>query len=82
MSLTRNLNLGSSPARLKKRRLFFVRFYIILFLLLIIILTLAILSGHEKVKINNIIISGNAAVSTEKILEIVNLDLLKSIRIF
>ena len=75
MSLTRNPNLGPSQMRARKRRLFFVRLYIILFFLIIIIIGLAILSGQEKVKIQTVDISGNAAVSTDQILDIVSRDM-------
>jgi hypothetical protein len=72
MSVIRNPNLGPSQARLRKRRLFFVRLYIILFFLLIIILGLAIFSGSEKMKVQTIIVSGNAAVSPDQVLAIAN----------
>lgn len=75
MSVTRNPNLGPSHIRAKKRRLFFVRFYIVLFFLLVVVFGLAILSGHEKIIIKNIIISGNATVENDEILTIVNRDL-------
>ncbi len=75
MSATRNPNLGPSPMRVRKRRLFFIRFLIILFFLLVITFTLAIFSDHEKVRIKTINISGNAAVQTDTILAIVNRDL-------
>ena len=75
MSVARNPNLGPSQIRARRRRLFFVRFFIILFFLLVIILSLAILSGHEKVKIKNIVILNNAAVSSSDILAIVNRDI-------
>lgn len=61
--------------RARRRRLFLVRFYIVLFLFISLVITLAILSGHEKVRIQTITISGNASVSTEEILTIVNRDL-------
>jgi len=75
MSATKNLNLGSSQRQIKRRRLFFVRFYIIIFFLLLIIFSLAILSGHEKVKIQTILITGNASASVDNILEIARRDL-------
>lgn len=75
MSVTRNPNLGSSQAKAKRRRLFLVRFYIVLFFVLVIVFGLAILSGHEKIKIQNITVVGNAAVSTDDILNTVNRDL-------
>ncbi len=75
MSFKRNPNLGPSHMRAKRRRLFFIRFYIILFLLLVVTISLAILSGHEKVKIQTILISGNAAVANDEILDIVNRDM-------
>ncbi len=75
MSVKRNPNLGPSHIRAKRRRLFWIRFYIILFLLLIIIFALAIFSGHEKVVIKNIVISGNASVSADAILAIANRDI-------
>ncbi len=75
MSVSKNLNLAPSQMRLKKRRLFFIRLYIILFFLVSIILGLAILSSHEKVKINNIIITGNAVISDDDIFETVNFNL-------
>jgi cell division septal protein FtsQ len=76
MSVVRNPNLGPSHMRQRRRRLFFIRFYIILFFLLAIIFGLAILSGHEKVKIKNILVTGNASVSTEEILTVVNKNLI------
>jgi hypothetical protein len=75
MSVVRNPNLGPSQIRLKRRRLFWVRFSIVLFFLLVIVLGLAILSGHQKVIINTINISGNTSVSNDEILEIINRDL-------
>ena len=75
MSVSKNLNLAPSQMRLKKRRLFFIRLYIILFFLVFIILGLAILSSHEKVKINNIIITGNAVISDDDIFDTVNFNL-------
>jgi hypothetical protein len=75
MSVKRNPNLGPSQMRARKRRLFWIRFSIVTFLLLIIIFTLAIFSGHEKIKIQTIIISGNAVVSDESILQIANRDM-------
>lgn len=73
--MKRNPNLGSSVARAKKRRLFWVRFYIILFLVLIITFTLAIFSGHSKIIIKQINVSGQASVSDEQVLNVVNKDL-------
>ena len=75
MAVTRNPNLGPSQMRARRRRLFFVRFYIILFLLLFIVLGLAIFSGSDKLKIQTIIVSGNAAVSSDNILSIANRDM-------
>jgi hypothetical protein len=75
MSVTRNLNLGPSQVRLKRRRLFYIRLTIIFILLAVIIFTLAIFSSHEKVKIQTIIVSGNAAVATDDILKIANRDM-------
>jgi hypothetical protein len=72
MSATRNPNLGPSVIRAKRRRLFLIRLLIIIFFLLAIVLGLAIFSGHEKVKIQTITVSGNAAVPTDDILVIVN----------
>lgn len=76
MSVKRNPNLGPSQMRQRRRRLFFIRFYIILFLLLFTILGLAIFSGSDKLKIQTIIVSGNAAVSSDDILSIVNRDMM------
>ncbi|MFA7252326.1 MAG: hypothetical protein WC027_00510 [Candidatus Paceibacterota bacterium] len=73
--MKRNPNLGSSVARAKKRRLFWVRFYIILFFVLAITFTLAIFSGHSKVIIKQINVSGQASISTEQILDVVNKNL-------
>ncbi|MEI6191324.1 MAG: hypothetical protein WCP24_03085 [bacterium] len=75
MSTTRNLNLGPSQMRQKKRRLFLIRFYIILFFVFVIVFGLAIFSGNEKVKIQTIIVSGNAAVSSDTVLAIANRDM-------
>jgi hypothetical protein len=75
MSVTRNPNLGPSQMRQRRRRLFFIRFYIILFLLLVLIFSLAILSGHERVKIQTITVSGNAAVSADDIIAIAKRDM-------
>lgn len=75
MSLKKNLNLGPSEKRARRRRLFWVRFYIILFFTLIILFTLAILSGHEKVTIKTFLISGNNSVLNSQILEIANQDI-------
>lgn len=75
MSVTRNPNLGPSQMKARRRRLFYIRSTIILFFLLVIIFGLAIFSGHEKVIVKDVAISGNAAVSEETILAIVNRDL-------
>lgn len=75
MSAIRNPNLGPSQMRARRRRLFFIRSYIILFFLLIIVIGLAIFSGSKKVTIQNIIVSGNAAVSSDSILSIANRDM-------
>lgn len=75
MSVTRNPNLGPSAMRQRRRRLFFIRFYIILFFLLVIVLGLAIFSGSKKVTIQTIIVSGNAAVSSDDVLSLVNRDM-------
>jgi hypothetical protein len=72
MSVKRNLNLGSSQARAKKRRLFWVRFSIITFFLLVIVFGLAIASGHDKLVIKTFLISGNNSVSTDDILATAN----------
>lgn len=75
MQAIRNPNLGPSQMRARRRRLFFVRFCIILFFILVIIFGLAIFSGHDKVKIKSIIISGNAVVSSDAILAIADQDM-------
>jgi len=75
MSATRNQNLGPSHVRARKRRLFWIRFYIILFFVFVIIFGLAIFSGNERVKIQTIIVSGDAAVSSDTILAIANRDM-------
>jgi hypothetical protein len=75
MSVKRNPNLGPSQMRAKKRRLFLIRLTIVSFFVLLILFGLAIFSGHQKVKIQNISLSGNAAVSDEEILSIVRRDL-------
>jgi len=72
MSVIRNPNLGPSQMRMRRRRLFLIRSCIVLFFLLIIVLGLAIYSGHEKVKIQTILVSGNAAVSSDAILATAN----------
>lgn len=72
MSVRKNLNLGSSQMRERRRRLFWIRFYIILFFVLITIFGLAILSGHQRVTINTILISGNDSVLNSEILDISN----------
>jgi len=75
MAVIRNPNLGPSQMRLKRRRLFWVRFSIIIFFLLVIVLGLAIFSGHEKVIIKSVTISGNASITEDEILNIVNRDI-------
>ena len=75
MSATRNPNLGPSHMHARKRRLFLIRFYIILFFVFVIVFGLAIFSGNEKVKIQTIIVSGNAAVSSDTVLAIANRDM-------
>jgi len=75
MSAIRNPNLGPSQMRARRRRLFFVRSSIVLFFLFIMTISLAIFSGHEKVKIQTIIVSGNAAVSSDEVLALVNRDM-------
>lgn len=55
--------------------MFFIRLYIVLFFLLVIIFGLAILSGHEKITVKNIVVSGNAAVSADDVLAIANKDM-------
>jgi hypothetical protein len=75
MSATRNPNLAPSQMRIRRRRQFFIRLYIILFFLAVIVLGLAIFSGYKKVVIQIIIISGNAAVTSDDVLAIVNQDI-------
>ena len=75
MSATRNPNLGPSHVRARKRRLFWIRFYIVSFFVFVIIFGLAIFSGNERVKIQTIIVSGNAAVSSDAVLAIANRDM-------
>lgn len=75
MSVNRNLNLGPSHIKAKRRRLFYIRCSIILFLLFFLIFTIAIISGHDKIIIKEINVSGNAAVSTDSILAVVNKSL-------
>ena len=75
MSAIRNSNLSLSHAHAKKRRLFLIRFYIILFFVFVIVFGLAIFSGNERVKIQTIIVSGNAAVSSDSVLAIANRDM-------
>ncbi len=75
MPVKKNPNLISSQVREKRRRLFWIRFNIILFFALVIIFTLAILSGHQKVSIQNFLIEGNGAVSTNQILNIAQTDI-------
>jgi hypothetical protein len=72
MSVERNPNLGHSQMRAKKHRLFLIRASIVLFFLAIIIFGLAIFSGSEKIKIQTILVSGNASVPTADILQITN----------
>jgi cell division septal protein FtsQ len=74
MCAKRNPNLGSSQRLAKRRRLFLIRSAIILFFVLIVIFGLAILSGHNKIIIKNFVVSGNGAVTTNEILNIVNRD--------
>lgn len=73
--MSRNSNLDSSPLHVRRRRLFFIRFYIILFFLLVIIFGLAIFSGSERMKVQTIIVSGNAAISSDSVLAIANRDM-------
>jgi cell division septal protein FtsQ len=61
--------------RQRRRRLFFIRFYIILFFLLVIVFGLAILSGHERVRIQTILVTGNASVMSDDVLAIANQDM-------
>jgi len=75
MAVTRNPNLGPSQMRARRRRLFFIRFSIVLFFLLVIIIALAILSGHEKVKVETINISGNATTTSNEVLAIARQDM-------
>jgi hypothetical protein len=75
MAVTRNPNLGPSQMRARRRRLFWIRSCIILFFILAILLTLAIFSGHEKVTVQTIIVSGNAAVQSDDVLKIANRDM-------
>jgi len=75
MSTTRNPNLSLSHAHARKRRLFLIRLYIILFFVFVIVFGLAIFSGNEKVKIQTIIVSGNAAVSSDTVLAIAKRDM-------
>ena len=75
MSATRNPNLSLSHAHSKKRRLFLIRLYIILFFVFVIVFGLAIFSGNERVKIQTIIVSGNAAVSSDDVLVIADRDM-------
>ncbi len=72
MKANRNSNLGPSHLRAKKRRLFFVRSGIVSFFFLVLLFGLAIFSGHEKVIIKEIKISGNISVSENDILNIFN----------
>jgi hypothetical protein len=75
MSVKRNPNLGPSQMRAKKRRLFLIRFIIVSFFVLIFLFSLAIFSGHQKIKVQTITLSGNAAVPNDEILSIVNRDM-------
>jgi hypothetical protein len=75
MSVKRNPNLGPSQIRAKKRRLFMIRLCIVSFFVLLVLFTLAIFSGHKIVKVQTITLSGNASVSDDEILSIVNRDL-------
>ena len=75
MSAIRNPNLGPSAMRQRRRRLFFIRLYIFSFILLVVVFGLAIFSGSEKLKIQTIIVSGNAAVSSDDVLKIANRDM-------
>lgn len=52
-----------------------MRSTIVLFFFLVILFTLAIFSGHEKVSVQTIIISGNASVTDNEILTIANRDM-------
>lgn len=71
MAKKRNPNLGPSPMRAKKRRLFYIRSLIVIFFLSVILISSAILSDHQKVQIKEIIIVDNAAVSNNEITSIV-----------
>jgi hypothetical protein len=75
MSVIRNPNLGSSQVKARRRRLFWIRTNIILFLVLIVVFGLAILSGYQKVRVQTIIVSGNAVVSADEVLAIANRDM-------
>jgi cell division septal protein FtsQ len=75
MSVKRNPNLGPSQMRARKRRLFLIRATILTFFVLLILFGLAIFSGHQRVKIQTIILLGNASVSDAEILSIVNRDI-------
>lgn len=75
MSATRNPNLGLSQMRMKKRRLFWVRFSIVTFFILFIIFSLAIFSGNEKIIIKEIKVDGQTSVSEEQVLSIVEKNL-------
>jgi hypothetical protein len=68
MSVKKNLNLGSSQARAKKRRLFWVRFSIVTFFVLVIVFGLAIASGHRKLVIKDFVVTGNDSVPTSEII--------------
>jgi len=75
MSVRRNPNLGLSPMRARRRRLFWVRFYIIVFFVFLIIFGLAILSSHEKMIVKTFLISGNNSISNNEILRVANQDM-------
>ncbi len=55
--------------------MFLIRISIVLFFILLIVLGLAILSGHEKVKVQTILVTGNAAVPTNDVMAIANRDM-------
>ncbi len=52
-----------------------IRLYIVLFFVLSLVIGLAIFSGHEKIRIQTIIVSGNAAVSADDVLAVANRDM-------
>jgi hypothetical protein len=70
MASKRNSNQALSNVRARRRRLFWIRFNIIFFIALILLFTLAILSGHDKIRIKEFLIRGNDSVPTSQILEI------------